>query len=335
MLTTAEASHLTAAREGDVKAFERLTEPYRRELTWHGYRMLGSLQDAEDVLQETLLRAWRRLATFGQDLSFRAWLYKIATNLCLDWLKRNSHSHDSPEPWPKVPTWIEPLPTPELDRQDDPESKYLKKEDISLAFLVALQSLPPRQRAILILSEVLDWRADEIAQLLEGSISSVNSALFRARATLKRQPPQATRETSGKVLDQRTRDVLDQYVSAWEVQDVGRLVELLRRDAVLSMPPMPIWQQGRESVLTFFRHSIFEFPPSQPRWRLVSTVANGQPAFGVYKRASDGPGYDAFALQVLTLDKSGTQITGITSFMNIGLFGRFGLRLRMERGMDE
>jgi len=339
MMYPGEAASLIAAQAGDQEAFKKLTEPYRSELTIHGYRMLGSLQDAEDLLQETLLRAWRRLETFQHNLSFRAWLYKIATNLCLDLLDKRprrslpamvekaSDPHGPLAPPRQEPVWLEPLPGEWLaSREGNPETLAVARETISLAFLVALQQLPPRQRAVLILCDVLDWRAGESAELLALTVSSVNSALHRARSTLKRFAGlDAPGSLSPIAESERIQNLLSQYMEAWESQDIPRLVALLKEDAEFTMPPTPTWFQGRASIAAFIEREILK--PHSPTgiWRLVPTQANGQPALAVYLRTEAGGPFRAITLQVLTMDPTAKRIDGVTCFLNTELFRRFNL----------
>ncbi len=339
MIDPGEAASLTAAQTGDEGAFKRLTEPYRRELTVHGYRMLGSLQDAEDLLQETLLRAWRRLETFQQNVSFRAWLYKIATNLCLDRLDKRprrslpalvgqpSDPQGPMAPPSQEPIWLEPIPGEWLiSGEGNPETLAVARETISLAFLVALQQLPPRQRAVLILCDVLDWRAGETAELLGLTVSSVNSALHRARSTLKRFAGQEAPGAPPPIAEnERIQSLLSQYMDAWESQDIPRLVALLKEDAEFTMPPTPTWFQGRSSIAAFIEREILR-PHSPPDiWRLVPTQANGQPALAVYLRTEAGGPFKAITLQVLTMDPALRRIDGVTCFLNTDLFRRFQL----------
>jgi RNA polymerase sigma-70 factor (ECF subfamily) len=343
-----ETARLAAARGGDQGEFGGLTEPYRRELQIHCYRILGSLHDAEDLVQETFLRAWRRLDTFEGRSSFRAWLYKIATNACLDALDRQrtvrralpstarppGDPHTPPEPPIAERVWLEPFPDEWLVEASagpasaGPEARYSARESISLAFLAALQLLPPRQRAVLILADVLDWRASEIAGLLEITASAVNSALHRARATLARHYPAGGRESlPSRATDERMRALLHQYVQAWEAADVAGLVALLKEDARFSMPPSPSWYYGRAAIRVFVAATLFAddalFPgAARGRWRLRSTRANGQPAFATYHRDVSGA-YRPFGLQVLTFD--GEQLAAVDHFINPALFSPFGL----------
>ena len=299
-------------------------EQYRRELTGYCYRMLGSAFEAEDAVQETMLRAWRSLDRFEGRSALKSWLYRIATNVCYDQLggrERRARPMDlgpAVEPLfenlaelPEV-TWITPLPTPdELAEQ---------RETLRLAFVAALQHLPPKQRAALILCEVLKWQASEAAELLETSVASVNSALQRARATL------ATADTTAPAeLDDETRALLERYVSAFEAYDIDRLTELLHEDAVQSMPPYSLWLKGRDDIFTWWFGPGIGCRGS----RVIPTVsANGSPAFGQYKPSPDG-GYEPWALQVLEL--SGGRIVELTFFLDTAaLFPLFGLPSRLD-----
>jgi RNA polymerase sigma-70 factor (TIGR02960 family) len=315
---------ISRARAGDGEAFRELTEPYRRELRVHCYRMLGSLQDAEDVLQETLLAAWQGLRGFEGRASIRSWLYRIATNRCLNARRsasrRPAREWDMPEVEPPEPTrlgelvWLEPYPDALLEGAIGvplgPEARYEQTEAISLAFVTALQVLPPRQLAVLILRDVLGFHANEVADMLDSTVESVNSALKRARASLQRrqvptderEPPPAPDSTSEQAL-------VAEFVRAYESGDVDALVALLTDDIHLSMPPIPLEYQGRDVVGRLFA-SIFR---SGRRVDLVPTRANGQPAFGAYLRASTGIRHGA-GLFVLTL--TGDRICAFTRFDN-------------------
>lgn len=345
-----EARQLAAAKQGSSVQFSELAEPYRRELQVHCYRILGSLHDAEDMVQETMLRAWRRLDTYEGRASFRAWLYKIATNACLDLLDQrrrrarrllpfNLFSPADPHSPIEPPTteifWLEPLPDEWLADAStlNPEAHYSRQESISLAFLTALQVLPPRQRAALILKDVLDWTTNEIADLLDTSTSSVNSALHRARVALasgyEDHKPQNQQVHPA---DEQTRTALEKYVQAWETADVNGLVALLKQDATLSMPPSPSWYAGRENIGSFVAHSVFVnegmFPgPASGRWKLLLVRANGQPAAAVYQRVENGA-YYPFGIHVLSLE--GEKVTQITSFIDPSLPGYFGCPETLE-----
>jgi RNA polymerase sigma-70 factor, ECF subfamily len=335
-LNPVETTHLAVARAGNQHEFSHLTEPYRRELQLHCYRMLGSLQDAEDLVQETLLRAWRRLDTFEGRASLRAWLYKIATNACLDELDKRPRralpvtvypAADAHEPYmPPIlePVWLEPFPDdllPELSTIN-PEARYTMHESVRLAFLTALQLLPPRQRAVLILSDVLDWRASEVAKLLDMTVSAVNSALHRARTTLAKQHPTSKTLLASTPTDDSTRTLLNQFVQAWEAADVTRLTALLKEDVILMMPPSPSWYVGRASVSLFLASNVFA-RETRGCWRLQATRANSQPAFGVYLRDETSGVYQAVGIEVLALEK--VQIATMISFLNPAFVSYFGL----------
>jgi RNA polymerase sigma-70 factor (ECF subfamily) len=339
-----QARQLAAARRGSSREFGELAEPYRLELHVHCYRILGSLHDAEDMVQETMLRAWKRLDTYEGRASFRAWLYKIATNACLDLLdqrrrrakrllpQQRSSPADPGKPIDPPATeilWLEPLPDEWLadPSADNPETRYSSYEGISLAFLTALQILPPRQRAVLILKDVLDWPASEIAGLLDTTVSSANSALHRARVTLAKNYHGRKSQASDKQTDEQTRKALEKYVQAWQTADVNGLVALLKKDATLSMPPSPTWYAGREHIGAFAANTVFAsggmFPGlANGRWKLVPVQANGGPGAAVYQRMQDGE-YHPFGVHVLECEKG--QITQITCFIDPSLPGWFGL----------
>jgi RNA polymerase sigma-70 factor (TIGR02960 family) len=316
------ADLIARARAGDGEAFRALTDPYRRELQVHCYRMLGSLQDAEDALQDTLLAAWRGLGGFQGRASIRTWLYRIATNRCLN--ARRSASRRPAREWdmaavePPEPTrlgelvWLEPYPDALLEGAFDvplgPEARYEQTEAISLAFVTALQRLPPRQLAVVILRDVLGFHADEVAGMLDATVESVNSALKRARASLRRrQPPTGGREPAPAPASASEQALVADFVRAYESGDLDALVGLLTDDIHLSMPPIPLEYQGRDVVARLFA-SIFG---SGRRVDLVPTRANGQPAFGAYLRAAGGIRHGS-GLFVLTL--SGDRICAFTRF---------------------
>jgi len=332
-----ELSPLTAALNGDQDAFERLVEPYRRELLVHCYRFLGALEDAEDMLQETLLRAWRGLHSYAGRASFRAWLYKIATNVCLDALDRHRArvlpnglaqpaTPGDPLPAPVLdPIWLEPLPDSALDSLSagpgaDPAAAYEARESVTLAFLSVLQQLPGRQRAALILRDVLGFSADETAQMLDLSTAAVNSALQRARATMNGRVARPARPPA----EGQMAELLSRYVRAWETADSAGLVRLLRDDVVLTMPPVPMWLSGRANVQAFLDSFLFA-GQAAGRFRLLLTRANGGPACAVYERRPDGR-YRPSALQVLTVTAEG-QIAVIHDYLTSEprFFERFGL----------
>ncbi len=322
-LSVERADLMPRARAGDGDAFRELTDPYRRELQAHCYRMLGSLQDAEDALQDALLAAWQGFASFEERSSLRTWLYRIATNKCLDARRsasrRPAKEWDVPNVAPPEPTrlgevvWLEPYPDALLGAAGDlplgPEARYEQNETISLAFLTALQVLPPRQVAVLVLRDVLGFHASEVADMLDSTVESVNSVLKRARASLERRwapnadvvPPPANSAAEAAVVTK--------FVQAWESADLQALVALLTDDVFVSMPPMPFEYEGRDLVARFCA-SIFRAGRS---FNLVPTRANGQPAFGAYLHSPDGVGHGV-GLYVLTL--AGDRICAMTRFEN-------------------
>ncbi len=325
---------LAAARRGDAEAFNQLTEPHRGELRVHCYRILGSLVEAEDIVQETFLRAWKRLDTFQGRSTFRAWLYKIATNACLDALSANRSRRLLPQEHfpaadpnaPIVPPaaevlWLEPYPDELLmDRgATDPEARYSSAESVSLAFLAALQTLPPKQRAVLILTDVLEWSAREVAGLLGATEQAIASSLHRARARMAATYHGRASEASRlAAASSGERALLERYVRAWQSADVDALVGLLKEDAVLSMPPSPSWYQGPESIRGFAAATLFADEgmfggQADGRWRLHPTRANGQPAFIVLQR---GPSGDFQPTAIHVLDLQGGQLAGVTCFLD-------------------
>ena len=322
MVVTADL--ISRARAGDGDAFRELTEPHRRELQVHCYRMLGSFQDAEDALQDTLLNAWQGLGGFEGRASIRTWLYRIATNRCLNVRRsasrRPAKEWDVPELKPPEPTrlgevvWLEPFPDAILGGTIDvplaPEARYERTEAISLAFVTALQVLPPRQVAVLILRDVLGFHANEVADMLDATVESVNSALKRARAGLQRRlPPTTDREPAPAPDSLSEQAIVARFVSAWESADLDALVALLTDDVFISMPPMPFEYEGRDVVARFCA-SLFG---AGRRFDLVPTRANGQPAFGAYLRAPTGI-HHGIGLYVLTL--TGDRICAMTRFDN-------------------
>jgi RNA polymerase sigma-70 factor, ECF subfamily len=316
---------MTAA-VGDVD-FLAQADPYRRELLAHCYRMLGSVHDAEDLVQETYIRAWKSFEKFENRSSLRTWLYRIATNVCLTALDGRERRPlpaglGNPDSDPSDPLneqnevpWLEPFPD-----ADDPASIVASKESIRLALIAALQHLPPRQRAVLILRDVLKWRAAEVADALDTSTAAVNSILQRARAQLDQVAPSEDKVIEPTAADQR--ELLDKYVSAFEAKDVKAIVALFTRDAIFDMPPYAVWYRGRENIA---RHLAFTCPVGPGEMRLVPVCANGQPGFGTYWR-QDGV-HKAFNLVVLTLSAEG--ITHSTSFFDQSLFAKFGLPLEL------
>jgi RNA polymerase sigma-70 factor (ECF subfamily) len=322
---------ITKARAGDGDAFRELIEPHRRELQVHCYRMLGSLQDAEDALQDTLLAAWQAIAGFEGRASIRTWLYRIATNRCLNAVRsasrRPARAWDNPHVEPPEPSrlgevpWLEPYPDALLEGADDalssPATRYEQTEAISLAFVTALQVLPARQRAVLVLRDVLGYRASEVADLLETTVESVTSALKRARATLRRQPSPG-REPAPARGTATERALVAKITRAYESGHIDVLVPLLTADVHMSMPPIPFEYQGRDAVARFLA-----IVSRQGRIRdLVPTRANGQLAFGVYHRPPGGGIRHGTGLDVFTL--SGDRICAITHF-DAGVLSWFGL----------
>jgi RNA polymerase sigma-70 factor (TIGR02960 family) len=315
---------IARARAGDDDAFRELTEPHRRELQVHCYRMLGSFQDAEDALQDTLLAAWQSLDGFEGRSSLRTWLYRIATNRCLDARRaasrRPAKEWDVPNVQPLEPTrlgeivWLQPFPDSLLEGVFDvplgPEARYEQTESISLAFVTALQLLPSRQLAVLILRDVLGYHADEVADMLDSTVESVTSALKRARASLqRRQLPAAGREQPPAAGSPAEDALVVKFANAWESADLDALIALLTDDAFISMPPMPFGYGGRDVVARFCA-GLFG---AGRRFDLVPTRANGQPAFGAYLRAPAGLRHGT-GLYVLTL--TGDRICAMTRFDN-------------------
>ncbi len=306
-------------------------DPYRRELLAHCYRMLGSVHDAEDLVQETYLRAWRSYDKFAGRSSLRTWLYRIATNACLTALDSNSRRPlptglGAPADDPTAPLaenhevpWLEPVPDSMLggDRSD-PAAIVADQETIRLAFIVALQNLPPRQRAVLVLREVLKWKASEVAELLDMTTAGVNSAMQRARAQLDAASP--TQDEVVEPTDAEQRELLDKWVAAFQAYDTNAIVELFTKEAVWEMPPFLTWVRGAEKIGELIAtHCPAAGPGDQ---RLIATVANGQPAFGLYMKGEDGV-HRAFQLQVLTI--AGNAVSHAVAFFDTTLFGIFGL----------
>jgi RNA polymerase sigma-70 factor (ECF subfamily) len=322
--TGSERGLLDAARGGDQDAYRRLVEPLRPELQAHCYRMLGSVHDAEDALQEALLRAWRGLPRFEGRSSPRTWLHRIATNACLDAVARRPKRVLPPDVGPTsdprrgadrplVETvWVEPYPDERIGVEDgfaSPDARYERRESVELAFIAALQHLAPRQRAVLILREVLGFSAAEVAETMATSVASVNSALQRARATVAERAPEESQQATLRSLgDEAVRQVVEEFVDAWERGDVEAIVGMLTDDAALTMPPMQTWFRGRADIAEFVRRFALRNP-----WRLIPTRASGQLAFAMYQGDPDGPGHRPIALDVITLE--GPRIVGITAFV--------------------
>jgi RNA polymerase sigma-70 factor, ECF subfamily len=330
-----ERQLLQAARAGDHDAFGRLVEPHRRELQAHCYRMLGSYADAEDALQETLLRAWRALPRFEERSSLRSWLYRIATNASLRAIEQRpkrvlpidygpaSDPHDGPAEPVSDPIWLEPYPDTDLGLagRAGPDARYEQREAVELAFIAALQHLPARQRAVLILRDVIGFSARETARVLETTPVSVDSALQRAHKTVdERLPSQSQQQTLRLVGDDELSQLVERFVAAWERHDVDAVVSMLAEDARLVMPPLPTWVDGREQVAVFLRAYPFS---GIRRWRMVPTSANGQPALATYAWDERSAAFMSHSLSVLTLREG--KIEEITAFMTRDPFPHFHL----------
>lgn len=341
-MTATEATRPVQASDRSNQTFERLAEPYRRELKLHCYRMLGSLHEAEDAVQETYLRAWRSLDRFEEYGSFRAWLYRIATNVCLNAIasrkaaRRVLPDQEAPATVPVqmpegVPptdmAWLEPYPDSNLegiaDDAPNPEARYASREGVQLAFVAAIQELPPRQRVVILLCDVLGWAATETATLLGGSTASVNSALQRGRETLAKRYPDG-RPAAAPRPSAAQQKLLDRYLRAWEGHDLDGFVALLKEDATYTMPPWRQWFTGREAIRFFFGMAW----QTCGGLRLVPTAANGQPAFAVYELTGSDGQWTAHSIHVLALE--GDVISTLTAFVPpVGprLFEAFGLPL--------
>jgi RNA polymerase sigma-70 factor (ECF subfamily) len=331
-----ESALLSAARAGDRSAFDQLVEPYRGELQAHCYRMLGSLQDAEDALQDALLNAWRGLAGFEGRSSLRSWLYKVATNSCLSVIRKPARRvlpidlGPAADPDAGLPerlvesVWVEPFPDAMLGLEDGfaaPAARYEQRESVELAFVAALQHLPAHQRAVLIMREVLGFSAAEVGEALELTVPAVNSHLQRARKTVEHRLPERSQQDTLRALgDEEIRRIVDGYMDAWERADVPAVVSMLAEDAAMAMPPMPLWFSGRTAIEAFVRRVPLS---GEIRWRHVPTRANGQLAIGCYAWEEDKGAYLPRVLDVLTL--RGVEIAAITSFVDSEVFARFGL----------
>src|SRR6266545_5036804 len=321
-----ERELIDVARAGDERAYERLIEPHRAELRAHCYRMLGAAHDAEDALQEALLRAWRGLPKFEERSSLRSWLYTIATNVCLKAIERRpklvlpidygpaADPHDGPGRPILESVWVEPYPDERLALDDTlagPDARYEQRESIELAFIAALQHLTGRQRAVLILRDVLAFSAREVAEALDTTPGSVDSALQRAHKTVDERLPEQSQQATLRALgDDRLRAIVDEFVAAWDRADIDAVVALLADDAALTMPPRPTWYRGREAIASFLEGWPFA---SGNEWRTVPTRANGQPAFGEYIWNAEEKRFIPHGILVLTLD--GAKVGEITAFL--------------------
>ena len=335
-----ERQLLDAARGGDESAFARLVESHRGALHAHCYRMLGSVPDAEDALQEALLGAWRGLPGFEGRSSLRSWLYAIATNACLRAIERRpkrvlpieyapaADPHDGlGEPLVES-VWVAPYPDERLGLEDGlagPEARYEQRESVELAFIAALQHLPARQRAVLILRDVLGFSARETAEVLETTPTGIDSALQRAHKAVDERLPQRSQQAVLRSLDdQSVREIVEGFVDAWERGDVDAVVAMLASDGALTMPPLPTWYRGREAVAAFLKADVMR----DKRWRLVPARANGQLAFGNYRWSEERETFEPRSISVLTLD--GKLIADHTSFLDPELIPRFGLPDEIE-----
>ena len=340
-----ELEQLEQARGGDEAAFRRLVEPYRGALYAHAYRMLGSAADAEDAVQDSMLGAWRGLARFEGRSSLRSWLYRIATNASLKIIERRpkrvlpidygppAQPGDSPGEPLVESVWIEPVADERLglgDAPASPEARYELRESVELAFIAALQHLPPRQRAVLILRDVLGFSAREAAEILETAPASIDSALQRAHHTVDERLPEQDQQATLRTLDDAAlRRVVDGYIDAWERDDVDALAAMLTDDAVFAMPPRATWFRGREAVVQF----LGSVPMGQGyRWRMIPIRANGQLAFGHYIWREKRGAFAADAIDVLTLD--GDRIAEIDLFRDPEAFARFGLPEELADGLS-
>jgi RNA polymerase sigma-70 factor (ECF subfamily) len=327
---------LERARDGDESAFRSLLDPHRRVLFSHCYRMLGSVSDAEDMLQETLVRAWKGLSGFEGRASLRSWLYRIATNACMDAIGRRPRRMLPQDRRPPAslgdpvapvfdPIWIEPCADERLDGDvlaAGPDVRYGARETVTLAFLAALQVLPALQRAVLLLHDVVGWRATEIAEYLATTTAAVNSALQRARATLESRFPHGMPEATVRAPgDATTRELLVKYVLAWEAADLGALAGLLREDAVLAMPPMEAWFSGRAAIAAFMAAAKLAGEPGRGKFRFLPGSANGGPAFALFERLDDGA-FRPFGVQLVRV-RDGA-VAEIVTYVDPGLVAQLG-----------
>jgi RNA polymerase sigma-70 factor, ECF subfamily len=331
--TAQERDLLEAARAGSEDAFGRLVESYRGELHAHCYRMLGSVHDAEDALQEAMLRAWRGLPRFEGRSSLRSWLYRIATNTCLDAISKRpkrvlpvdygppTDPHDGPQVPVVESVWVEPYPDELLDVEDGyaaPDARYEQREAVELAFVAALQHLPANQRAALILREVLGFSAAEVAEALETSVPSVNSALQRARKTVEEKLPERSQQTTLRRLgDDRLRELVERYMDALDRQDVDAVVALLAEDVAWSMPPLASWFRGLDDVRDFLARGPLN---GEWRWKRLATTANGQSTAAAYTWDHEEQAFLPFALDVITFE--GDRVKEVTAFLTRVMEGR-------------
>jgi RNA polymerase sigma-70 factor (ECF subfamily) len=341
-MTAAEPSRESQSRDRSNQAFKRLAEPLRREIKLHCYRMLGSLHDAEDLVQETFLRAWRSFENFDGG-NFRAWLYRIATNACLNAIESRGLAQRMlpdqqfaattllPNGTPAADvTWLEPYPDSHLegiaDEAPTPEARYSSRESVKLAFVATIQSLPPRQRAVLLLCDVLGRTSNEAATLLGGSTASINSALQRSRETLAKRYPHGQPLAPPKP-DPAQQKLLGRYMKAWEGLDLDNFVALLKEEATYTMPPLPQWYLGREAIRSFFAFAFKTYAG----FRMIPTAANGEPAFAAYSRNDANAPWTAHSIHVLTLEQDA--ISRLTLFYKPDgprLFDAFGLPLELS-----
>jgi RNA polymerase sigma-70 factor (ECF subfamily) len=344
VLEKSEQVLVDAAKRGDEAAFRGLVEPLTRELSAYAYRMLGGYQDAEDALQETRLKAWRHLGTYEPTASFRAWVYRIATNTCLDMLRQRERRVLPQDVGPPVApgppmtamrediSWIEPYPDTLLPATSSPEETLRLHESVRLAFVRAMQVLPPRQRAALILHDVLDFGVSDVATMLETTVPAINSALQRARASLERAPSDRDAETSAaahEVIEARKAETVARFVRAWETGEFAELVSLLTADAILTMPPWVYWLAGRDAVAaTMLSRGTWDGEPRPGRYRIVPCAMNGQPAGLAYVRFGDGP-YVAVCMTVITLEPDG-RISCMDTFVLPKHFTAWGLPAALD-----
>jgi RNA polymerase sigma-70 factor, ECF subfamily len=333
-----------AAHNRDEAAFRALFEEHRGPLQAHCYRMIGSLQDAEDALQETMMKAWRAFPAFEGRSSFSTWCHRIATNVCIDMLRRRpqrglpmDHGTPSDPTEPQEPiyeaVWIEPYPDRELDRaagQAGPDARYEQREAVELAFIAALQHLPARQRAVLILRDVLGFSAREVATILGTTIASANGALNRARGRFRERRPERSQQSTLRDLGNgRVRELVERFVRAFEAGDVDEILALLAEDASFAMPPYPGWCQGRDALT-----DSWLMPQGDPgHLRYLPTRVNGQLALGVYRRAPDTGVFVPACLDVFTV--SGGEISQVVAFRSVTAFGRYGLPPTLAASSDD